>query len=143
MLNIGHALMTGEPSAIGEALALPVLQGTVQSPRVMGAVNYGAGYAAGKIGQSTPATTLKSLTRPVGSAATTNLSRTEHDAPSMVPARAVGGPVKKLTHEQLLARFMATVERAKKAEKERTRPILGVPDEIVANALAGAQRALR
>jgi hypothetical protein len=143
MLNIGHALMTGEPSAIGEALALPVLQGTVQSPRVMGAVNYGAGYAAGKIGQSTPARAVKSLTRPAGSAATTNLSRTERDAPNMIPARAAGGPVKKLTHEQLLARFMATVERAKKAEKERTKPILGVPDEIVANALAAAQRALR
>jgi hypothetical protein len=109
----------------------------------MGAVNYGAGYAAGKIGQSTPVTAVKSLTRPVGSAATTNLSRTERDAPNMIPARAAGGPVKKLTHEQLLARFMNVVERAKKAEKERTKPILGVPDEIVANALAAAQRALR
>jgi hypothetical protein len=46
------------------------------------------------------------------------------------------------THEQLLARLMGMVERAKKAEKNRTKPLLSVPDEVVANALAAAQRSI-
>ena len=77
------------------------------------------------------------------SAATTNLSRTERDVPSMIPATSNGGPVKKLTHEQLLARFMNLVEKAKTAEKERTKPLLSVPDDVIANALAATQRVLR
>ena len=48
----------------------------------------------------------------------------------------------KPSHEFLVNRLMNLVEAAKKAEKERTKPMLGVPDEIVANALAAAQRAL-
>ena len=58
------------------------------------------------------------------------------------PAFAKGGSVKKPTHEQLLSRLMNMVERAKKAEKSRTKPLLSVPDEVVANALAAAQRAI-
>ena len=121
MLNIGRALATGDASEIGSALALPVMQGTVQSPRVMGALNYGAGYTAGKIGQSLPVKAAMSLTGPWGSAATTNLSRTERDVPSMIPARATGGAVKKPTHEQLLARFTNLVEQAKRAEQDQNK----------------------
>ena len=144
MLNIGRAMMSGDPADIGEALALPIVQGTVQSPRVMGGLNYGAGWTAGKVGQSAPAKAAGVLTSAPGSAASTNLSRTERDMPAIAPAlaRASGGGVKKPTHEQLLARLMNMVERAKKAEKNRTKPMLSVPDEIVANALAAAQRAI-
>jgi hypothetical protein len=144
MLNIGRAMMSGDPADIGEALALSIVQGTVQSPRVMGGLNYGTGYAARKVGQSAPARAAGVLTSAPGSAATTNLSRTERDLSGIAPAlaRASGGSVKKPTHEQLLARLMNMVEKAKKAEKNRTRPMLSVPDEIVANALAAAQRAI-
>jgi hypothetical protein len=137
-------MMSGDPADIGEALALPIVQGTVQSPRVMGGLNYGAGWTAGKVGQSAPAKAAGVLTSAPGSAASTNLSRTERDLPTIAPAvaRASGGGVKKPTHEQLLARLMNMVERAKKAEKNRTKPMLSVPDEIVANALAAAQRAI-
>ena len=83
-------------------------------------------------------------TGPVGAAATTNLSRTERDPPGLTPglSRASGGSVKKPSHEYLVNRFMNMVEKAKKAEKNRTKPLLGVPDEIVANALAAAHRAI-
>jgi hypothetical protein len=57
-------------------------------------------------------------------------------------ARADGGSVKKPSHEYLVNRLMNMVEKAKKAEKERTKPLLGVPDDTVANALAAAQRAI-
>jgi hypothetical protein len=110
----------------------------------MGGLNYGAGWTAGKLGQSGPAKAAGVATGPSGSAASTNLSRTERDMPAVAPAlaRASGGGVKKPTHEQLLARLMSLVERAKAAEKNRTKPMLSVPDEIVANALAAAERAL-
>lgn len=60
----------------------------------------------------------------------------------MVPAFAKGGSVKRPSHEYLVNRLMRMVEKAKAEEKARTKPMLGVPDEIVANALAAAQRAL-
>jgi hypothetical protein len=41
------------------------------------------------------------------------------------------------------SRFMMTIEKAKKAEKERTNPLLSVPDDVIVNALASAQRVLR
>jgi hypothetical protein len=143
LLNIGHAIASGDPSTIGGALALPIAQGTVQSPRFMGAVNYGSGYAATKLGQSGPVRAAGALTGPLPSAATTNLSSSERALPGMAPSFAKGGSVKKPSHEFLVNRLMNMVEKAKRAEKERTKPMLGVPDEIVANALAAAQRALR
>jgi hypothetical protein len=66
MLNIGRAMMSGDPADIGEALALPIVQGTVQSPRVMGGLNYGAGWTAGKVGQSAPAKAAGVLTSAPG-----------------------------------------------------------------------------
>ena len=62
--------------------------------------------------------------------------------PLAIPAYAKGGSVKKPSHEFLVNRLMNMVERAKKAEKERTKPLLKVPDDTVANALAAAQRAI-
>ena len=65
-------MATGDVTDIGQALALPLMQGTVQSPRVMGGTNYFCGWAAGKIGQSTPAKAVGAVTSPGSSAATTN-----------------------------------------------------------------------
>jgi hypothetical protein len=56
---------------------------------------------------------------------------------------ARGGQVRaRMSHEQLVARLFTLVERAKKAEKERTKPILRVPDEAVAHALKLAYDAI-
>ena len=62
---------------------------------------------------------------------------------SQQQAYARGGSVKpKMTHEQLVDRLMKMVEKAKRAEKKRTKPILNVPDNAVAAALKKAQAAI-
>ena len=55
------------------------------------------------------------------------------------PFYARGGKVKKPTHEFLVTRLMALAEKAKKAEKKHTAPILNMPDDAVTMALAKAQ----
>ena len=120
MLNIGRAMMSGDPADIGEALALPVLQGTVQSPRVMGGLNYGAGYAAGKVGQSAPARAAGVVTAAHGSAAYHQPvpHRARYASHRASLARASGGSVKKPTHEQLLARLMNMVETSQEGREK-------------------------
>lgn len=58
------------------------------------------------------------------------------------PAYAKGGAVKKPTHEFLVQRLMKLAEKAKKAEKKVTAPILNLPDDTVTDALQRAQAAL-
>jgi hypothetical protein len=58
------------------------------------------------------------------------------------PFYARGGKVKKPTHEFLVTRLMALAEKAKKAEKKHTAPILNMPDDAVTAALAKAQEAI-
>jgi hypothetical protein len=58
------------------------------------------------------------------------------------PFYAKGGSVKKPTHEFLVQRLMKLAEKAKKAEKKVTAPILNMPDDTVTDALARAQKAL-
>lgn len=58
------------------------------------------------------------------------------------PAYAKGGKVKKPSHEFLVNRLMALAERAKRAEKKATAPILNMPDDTVTAALAKAQEAI-
>jgi len=55
---------------------------------------------------------------------------------------AKGGKVKKPSHEFLVQRLMALAERAKRAERKRTAPILNMPDDIVTAALAKAHAAI-
>ena len=47
------------------------------------------------------------------------------------PAYARGGKVKKPSHEYLVNRLMALAEKAKRAEKKHTAPILNMPDDAV------------
>jgi hypothetical protein len=54
---------------------------------------------------------------------------------------AKGGAVK-MSHKHLVKRLMDLVELAKKDEKEETKPILNIPDDIVTGALAKAQEAI-
>ena len=58
------------------------------------------------------------------------------------PQYAKGGRVKKPSHEFLVARLMALAEKAKRAEKKATAPILNMPDDTVTAALAKAQEAI-
>ena len=58
------------------------------------------------------------------------------------PAYARGGKVKKPSHEYLVNRLMALAEKAKRAEKKHTAPILNMPDDAVTAALAKAQEAI-
>lgn len=58
------------------------------------------------------------------------------------PAYAKGGEVKKPTHEFLVQRLMKLAEKAKKAEKKVTKPILSMNDDTVTAALAKAQAAI-
>lgn len=58
------------------------------------------------------------------------------------PAYAKGGAVKRPTHEFLVQRLMKLAEKAKKAEKKVTKPILSMNDDTVTAALAKAQEAL-
>jgi len=55
---------------------------------------------------------------------------------------AKGGKVKKPSHEFLVQRLMMLAERAKKAEKKATAPILNMPDDAVTAALRKAQEAI-
>ena len=54
---------------------------------------------------------------------------------------AKGGSVKP-SHDHLVSRLMSLAETAKKAEKERTKAILSVPDDAVTTALQKAQAAI-
>ena len=56
-------------------------------------------------------------------------------------AYAKGGAVKP-NHEHLVKQLIDLAEEAKRAEKERTKPILNVADNIVTLALAKAQEAI-
>ena len=58
------------------------------------------------------------------------------------PTYARGGKVKKPSHEYLVNRLMALAEKAKRAEKKHTAPILNMPDDAVTAALAKAQEAI-
>lgn len=58
------------------------------------------------------------------------------------PAYAKGGAVKKPTHEFLVQRLMKLAEKAKRAEKKVTKPILSMNDDTVTAALAKAQAAI-
>ena len=58
------------------------------------------------------------------------------------PQYARGGKVKKPSHEYLVNRLMALAEKAKRAEKKHTAPILNMPDDAVTAALAKAQEAI-
>jgi hypothetical protein len=55
---------------------------------------------------------------------------------------AKGGKVKKPTHEFLVQRLMNLAEKAKRAEKKVTAPILNMPDDTVTAALAKASEAI-
>jgi hypothetical protein len=109
------------PSFVGAAAA--------SSPRLMGNLNYGAG-ALSKV--LPPPKTIS------------RLGATQNDTqPQVAPAYAKGGAVRKrMSHEQLVQRLMDASEEAKKATKRDTKAILGVPDNVVAKALATARRAI-
>lgn len=55
-------------------------------------------------------------------------------------AYAKGGTVK--GHQHLVDRLMKLAEQAKKAEQKHTEPILNMPDDVVATALAKAKEAI-
>ena len=65
----------------------------------------------------------------------------QQDQPSQ-PHYAMGGKVKKPSHEFLVNRLMALAEKAKREEMKRTAPILNMPDAAVTAALRKAQEAI-
>jgi hypothetical protein len=67
---------------------------------------------------------------------------TSDDPNNGQPAYAKGGTVKKSTHEFLVQRLMKLAEKAKKQEKQATKPILTLPDDMITAALRKAQAAV-
>jgi hypothetical protein len=87
---------------------------------------------------------LRSIDSRLSIPATRALAMPSSESQQQQPvARSAGGQVRKrLTHEQLVQRLINLSEHAKNATKAETKPILNVPDDAVAKALAVAQRAI-
>ena len=126
-LNVMRAVSTGNPSDIVASASAPFAQMVLQSPAAMRRVNQAAGS-----------------TLPVAQAAGVGARYAAPvlSAPTGDNGYAKGGKVKKPSHEYLVNRLMALAEKAKRAEKKATAPILNLPDDTVTAALAKAQEAI-
>jgi hypothetical protein len=138
--NIWQALASGSARNVAASIALPAIQGTVQSPYVLGKAAYTAGQVAGSpVGAAARmgAQGIRQGEKVLGPAA----NQLESDpVQQALPQRAAGGAVG--GHQHLVDRLLSAVERAKREEKEHTKPILHMPDEAVASALNKAQEAI-
>jgi flagellar hook-basal body complex protein FliE len=125
MAQIAKQLASQDPQAVNAATnkiaSTPALMSALRKGEQF--LTLGAGKNANQIQQQSP----MGNSPPVG---------------QLQPAYAKGGSVKKPTHEFLVQRLMKLAEKAKKAEKKVTAPILNMPDDTVTDALARAQKAL-
>ena len=125
-------------AAIHPSAAIPIAAAAAQmSPRLAG----NAQYYLGKVGSAGNAAN-RMVTPELSSPATFGLNKVGSAEGQSQPAYAKGGKVKKPTHEFLVNRLMALAEKAKRAEKKATAPILNMPDDAVTAALAKAQEAI-
>jgi hypothetical protein len=136
--NIGSALVhgvsTGDMHPLLGASAAALAQGTVQSPHFIAGANYTAGQTARAFKPQAQA--VAGAHQPVREI----LNAADQGYQQPLPQRAAGGAVG--GHQHLVDRLLSAVERAKREEKEHTKPILHMPDEAVASALNKAQEAI-
>lgn len=145
--NIGQNLLSGDWKGLLGSTALAAMQGTVQSPRVMGQAAYGAGSLAGSpIGRATEAVTEKvpafaSLASPYA----LNVKRAEKEADPFaryVPSGYARGGKVGSQKAVLVKRMMDLAEKAKKEFSKHTEPLLNAPDETIVKALHVANQAI-
>jgi hypothetical protein len=141
-----HALLSGDFTRAGIHLSGLAIQPVIQSPSVMGKTMYGAGSIASSFpaqavkGAASTAKAAEPYVEPIAA----NINRIENP-----PQQSTGGRLPRKSggkvqtgHQHLVDRLFRLAETSKKAEKDRTKPLLNVPDEAVAHALEIAQKAI-
>lgn len=138
---------TGEPLHALLALAGFGVQSAVQSPNLMGGLNYRLGQVAGSpVGAGVRGATTAAK---AASPAAINIERgqSQQEPPRKAggsvgrTARASGG---KVAHniQPLVSRLMGLAEQAKKSTDSSTKPLLDAPDASIVKALRVANQAI-
>ena len=144
---VGQNLINGDWKGLLGATTLAAMQGTVQSPRVMGQTAYGLGTVSGSI----PGKTIGAISEKVPTFAAPsspfaiNVERAEKEADPFaryVPSGYARGGKVGSSKAVLVKRMMDLAEKAKKEFSKHTEPLLNASDETIVKALHVANQAI-
>jgi hypothetical protein len=145
IVNIGHALLSGNPLYVAGAVGTAIAQPVIQSPKLMGKAAYGLGaLSASPVGGAANAagTSMR-----YGNIPAANIQRAEQAEPDMDQAsggrigRKSGGRIGNVAKAEA-ERLINLADRIKKSQSGDTKPLLNLDDTTVAKALAIANKGI-
>jgi hypothetical protein len=133
---LAGGVLGGVPGGVASYMAAPHLAKALHLTAAQHALSGAPGPGFFRRAAAAAASPVTNQNSRMAAEATRLGAQTQQPLPQRAAGGAVGG------HQHLVDRLLSAVERAKREEKEHTKPILHMPDEAVASALNKAQEAI-